>query len=717
MKNAKILCSVCSLALLAGADLHAEAQEGETLVLEEIIVSAQRRDESLSGVPVSVTALSSENIESMNLVSTTDLQVVAPGLTVTHNAAFPLLFIRGVGTDIQSPGVESSVAVYVDGVYQSQTGNILKNMSNVERVEVLKGPQGTLYGRNATGGAINIITKAPSEEWTGSIEAGTGDKSLFETSGFISGPVSDNVRFALSGQYYDKDGYNTNIVTGQNIGDEHYYSFDGKIDVDFSENFNIRLMGNYFKRDDTYSSTLNEVSGTSLPAALGFTAVGDPRTLSVNQDGLGSEIESYTLGVKAQLATPYVDITSITSYMDFKILYRIDFDLSTATLVHFRPDHYGDAFTQEFQFTPGYDVDRLDWIVGAFYLKDDTGFDPFLYDTTDPMFGPVTVTNTARVITDAFAVFGEATYDITDKLSFTGGLRYSYEDKSLEDREFGILGLAVQGFPNLSESWDDFNYRAVLKYDMGDTMMYAKHETGFKSGTFNTANPATPGPVDPENIKAYELGLKTKLFDNRVSLNTALFYNDYKNLQIQIIDTVSGGSSFDQAPKAETYGFDLEINALVSENLRVFAGANYLHAEYEEYISAGALVPNPIGGNVPQPGLDLSGKKLMRSPEFTFNVGAQFSVPLEAGELTANVNYYHSSRIYFDPANISSQGAYGLLDANIEFRHADSGFSMMVWGKNLTDEDYLFTKVVGAMGIGGGWADPVSYGVRVKYSF
>ena len=358
----------------------AETDESKGLVLQEITVTAQRRDQSLSDVPVSVTALDSAAIDQLNLTATTDLQMVAPGLTITYNSAFPLLFIRGVGTDIQSPGVESSIAVYIDGIYQSQPANILKNLNNVERVEVLRGPQGTLYGRNATGGALNIITKSPSAEWQGVVEAGTGDKGLFEVSGFVSGPISDTVRVSLSGQYYDKDGYNFNVFSGESLGDENYYSFDASIEADITENFQVKLLGNYFKRDDTYAIALSEVSGNSLGAALGFESRGfnEPRTLSIDVDPAGTFIESYQVAMRAKLSTSLVEVTSLTSYMDFDMRYRLDFDYSSATLVHARPNQYGETFTQEFQFTPGYETEKLDWIFGAFFLPTVLGLIHFL---------------------------------------------------------------------------------------------------------------------------------------------------------------------------------------------------------------------------------------------------------------------------------------------------------------------------------------------------
>jgi len=714
MRN--LLLGACAVTSLVGVSAIAHAQADSSLTVDEVMVTSQRRSQSLSDVPIAVTAFTAEAIEELNLTTSTDLQFAAPGLTITYNSAFPLLYIRGVGTDIQSPGVESSVAVYIDGVYQAQTANILKNLNNVERVEVLRGPQGTLYGRNATGGAINIVTKAPSDTWQGVVEAGLGDNGLFETSAFISGPISDKARLAVSGQYFNKDGYNLNAFNGEVLGDEDYFSFDAALDVDVTENLEVRLTGGYFKRDDSFASVLSAVDGNTVGEALGFQALGqNPREISVDAEA-STFIETYKLGARVKLHTSLVDVSSITSYSDFDMRYRLDFDYSTATLVHARPNQYGETFTQEFQFTPGYDTENLDWMVGAFYLKDDSGFNPFIADAAVPGVGLAEVLTQATVASDAFAIFGEATYDFADNWSVTGGLRYSTEEKTLEDGAFGIIGLGIQPFPEVSESWDDFNYRLVLQYEAGDDMYYAKHETGFKSGTFNTANPAAPGPVNPEEVTSFEIGAKNSFMGGRVKVNTAAFYNDYENLQIQVINA-SGASTFDQAGKAEIYGVDLEVAAVLTDKFRVFGGANFLEAEYKEYISSGALLPNPAGGNAPVAGTDLAGKRLVRTPKMTFNIGGQYKVPTSFGSASANVNFYHSSKMFFDPANISSEDAFNVLNANVELSHEDSGASVMFWAKNILDEDYVYSKIVSVTGTGGAWADPISYGVRLKYKF
>jgi iron complex outermembrane receptor protein len=702
-------------AALAAADDDLSHLDLVTLMeMDVTLVTAQKRTENVNSVPISMHVVKADRINGLKLDSSADLQIVAPGLTTTSNAFWMLPFIRGVGTDINSSGIEPSVAIYVDGIYQAARVQTLVDLTGVEQIEILKGPQGTLYGRNATGGAINITTRGPSKEHSGFIDVSTGNLDLRDASAFVSGPLSAGVRASFSAHSRTRDGYYRNLLTGDNVGGEDFYSLNGRLQFDLSEALQAEILLKYLQRDDA-SNYATELSHNSIPSLLGAQVTTIPYTTAANLNSDPYSHKDSTAAVKLnwELSTWQVRSTSAYSAQRQHIL--VDFDASSATLTHMRAYEGSHAFTQEVQLMPLREAERLNWLLGVFYIDSSDGFTPILVDATVPILGEITQSISGTVKTRAYAVFGEATLAVTDAWSVTSGLRYSSEQKRLVDSTAGLQGTPLTAFPDHAHEWDDVSYRLVAKYATGASTLYAKTETGFKSGVYNNSNPLNPGPIDPEQITAYELGWKTAVPNLPVRIATAAFFNDYRDLQIQVVDVRDGVTTLVQGKQARTYGMDLNAEIKANSHWTIGAGVAWLEAEYRDFIASGILVPSATGGNSPAQ-LNLGGNRLARSPQLAANLTASFEYPLASGTLLAATNYYRSSRLYFDPANAYSQKPFGIASTRVSYRSI-AGWSVAAWVRNLTDEVYLSSVIPGQLGAFGQYSEPRTYGLSAGYSF
>ncbi|HKQ83426.1 MAG TPA: TonB-dependent receptor [Steroidobacteraceae bacterium] len=714
MGSAALLAMAVHAALAAADDLS-NLDLTTLMEMDVTLVTAQKRTEDVNAVPISMTVLKSSAIRGLGLDDTSDLQLAVPGLTTSTNLFWMLPYIRGVGNDINSSGIEPSVAVYVDGVYQAQRVQTLTELSDVEQIEVLRGPQGTLYGRNATGGAINIVTRGPSDHLEGTAELTAGNLDLREGSLFVAGPLNERMRASFSGHARSRAGYYRNLATGDDVLDQDFHSLHGRLQFDVSEALGAELLLKYFVNNDV-NGYATQMSANSLPALMGAQVSTEPYQTVSNMPPDNNRLHNTTTALKLTWDLPSVRVQSISAYLDQQHDIAIDFDTSTATLAHFRALEDSNAFTQEIQLS-GQSAGRVNWLLGVFYIESSEDFAPLNVTTTLPVLGEVTQVIQGDVHTHSHAAFGEATVALTPSFSLTGGLRYSNEDKQLSDFAAGLQGLPLVSLPKRDKEWDDVNYRLVAKYVQGGSTFYAKTETGFKSGAFNNANPANPGPIDPEQITAYEVGIKTAVPNYPVRLNAAAFYNDYRDLQIQVADQTAGGVTLlVQAPRAETYGVDLSAEVKPAEHWNISAGLNWLQAAYRKFVANGILVPDPAGGLIATSNIDLTGNDLARSPELTANLTVSFDYPVAAGAIFGATNYYRSSRLYFDPANTYSQDAFGVLNAQIGYR-SQAHWSISAWAKNLTDETCLSTVMPSQLGGFGIYAAPRTYGLSVGYSF
>ncbi|MET0986308.1 MAG: TonB-dependent receptor [Steroidobacteraceae bacterium] len=705
-----------SVRLAHGADPDLTQLDLATLMKMDVtVVTAQKRREDVTTVPVSMTVLKRTTLQGLHLDTSADLQSAAPGLTTSSNDGLMLPYVRGIGSDIIATGSQPSVAVYVDGVYQAERVQTFVDLADVEQVELLKGPQGTLYGRNATGGAINITTRAPTNELRSDAHVGVGNLDQRDGSLFIAGPLNERVRASFSGHTRERDGYYRNIVDGRDVNSQQFYSLHGRMQFDVREDFRAELLLKRFKRDDSYGYG-TDISDNSRAAQLGARIATEPFETASDMDDGGQRWTTNTAALKLNWTGLPGELQSTTSYNEQRHGFGIDFDASARTLSHLQTHEVSRTFAQEVLLSSEASADALDWLIGVFYIDTTDDYSPMTMESSLRTPVPRQVLVTGDVHTKALASFGEATLAFNQAFSLTAGLRYSQEKKSLVDASIGIAGTVSTGFEDRRDEWDDVSYRLVAKYTLDRSMLYAKTETGFKSGAFNNTNPVNPGPIDPEQVTAYEIGFKTSLATLPMQLSTAAFFNDYTDLQNQAVDATTGSTVLVQAPHARTYGLDLNADLKASRHWSVGGGLSWLRAEYREYIAHGVQIPSPAGGHVPATRIDLSGNHLSRAPALTANLMVAFDYPVPLGAVFGTANYYHSSRLYFDAANTYAQNAFDIVNAQLGLRFG-TRWSVSAWANNLTDTTYLTCVIPGPLGAFAQYAEPRTFGLNVDYSF
>ena len=585
--------------------LNAPAQDNRPL-LEEIIVTAEKRSESLQDLSQAVTALSGEDIDDRNITSFVDLSSIAPGVTVARNEGFKtVIAIRGVGNEANQNAIANpSVSYHLDGIYVASPFALHTDFLDLERIEVLRGPQGTLFGQNSTGGAINVITQAPdTEEFSGKADITVGNYSLIRARGSVNVPISDTVAVRASVASHNHDGFSRNIVLDQGLDQADSISARARLLWAPLENLRFNFTAQYYDEN---------TNGAAQKGILDSTP--NPRRLT--QDWQSSyELESQLYSLVAEWDLPAFTVRSLTSYQDDDIAIIRDNDRHDfVNLINqgifllpaiFDPEtNRQKTFTQELNLISSEPLfGRLDWTAGVFYL--DTEVDILIREyidfNVDGTYGPGTVTveevlnfggevgfiSDSKPERDSVSVYGQGTFHLTDSLRLVAGLRYTDDEVYSEVTNFfGRGGTAV-----LEVQSEKLTGRGVVEFDLNDdTMVYASYTRGFKPGgsnlTYGREDVIAPIVVLPtfkdETVDAWELGIKTDFADNRVRLNAAAFYYEYKNLQYQATDPELFEGGVGNLPESEIYGAELELLAFITDNFTVDARLAWLETEISE---------------------------------------------------------------------------------------------------------------------------------------
>jgi iron complex outermembrane receptor protein len=685
---------MCAAALLIGT-APAFAQ------LEEVVVTAQKREQSLQDVALAVSAFSGDMMNNAGVVNIEDITAMTPGFAISaYNPVTPAPYIRGVGTNSSSVGDDASVGVFIDEVYAGRAGGYRSDMYDVARVEVLRGPQGTLYGRNVAGGAMNIITNNPSEEFEAYVEGTYGDYDLLGFKGSLSGPLTDNgsVRARLAVASRQRDGHTDNVVTGSELRDEDNVSVRAKLAFDPSDRVSILLTGEYSEDD---------LAG---PAARGFIGADDPTSdqqdvVSLVEDGF-TERDMYGVSARVDVDWGPGTFTSITAYRNNDYSFLDDLTGTSALPLLNEASEESDQISQEFRYTAS--QDRWDYTLGVYYFNEDVD----RVETFDSS-GLVGIPGFSRPLWDAsnestsYAIFGEMTYRISEQLSVIAGGRFTDDEKEFSNTATNpdLFGFLLEEYQvDTDETWSEFTPKVTLQYQLDDDVMfYGTWSQGFKSGGFNgiaATEEEALQPFDPEQATNIEAGLKAELLDSRLRLNISAFYMDYEDLQNFFL---SEGVVVTATADAEMSGIEVELWATLMDGLDINFSYGWLDTEYTEFPS------NP----------DNEGNNLMRSPENSAAVGIQYSWPLgNWGSALVRGDYSYQDEVFFDVENtpVSAAEEYDLVHARLSLRH-NSGFELAVWGKNLTDEEY-FVHAFDLSGAGYAiYGDPRMWGVTASYAF
>lgn len=735
-----LLSSVGMLALISSPafaqDQTAGPADAGFVGLEEIVVTAQRRSERLQDVPVAVTAVTAADLAAVGIQSSQDLSVVTPGLTIPQTSGYTQPRIRGVGTTSNGPGVENPVATYIDGVYIASAPSSLLTLNNIDRVEVLKGPQGTLFGRNATGGLIQIVTKDPASTPGAAASLTYGSYQTIIADAYATGGLSDTLSADIAVRYeHQGEGYGTNLFNGQDVGKlDHDFAGRVKFLLEPADGTEIRLAVDYEDRDgDRDIQHLRPQTGVfdfNIPPFGGPFPLGG--TYDVNQNyAFRNKLQAGGASLQVNHELEAVTLQSITAYRTSDFQFNLDLDLLPIDGFTAYSKAKFTQFSQELQLSSN-DTGPLKWVGGLYYFHSKDGWQPIVIGI-GPLVNQQVPGAAVNVIdenyqkTDAVAAYAQATYEIAADTNLTLGGRYNYERKSISGTDTTL----VSGVPVLTTpfprpglgiptkiDFNRFNYRVSLDHKFGpDILGYVSYNTGFKSGGFVLAK-VDAQPFKPEDIKATEAGLKTQLFDRHLRLNAAGFHYDYRNIQVQRFD--AGSQLIYNGARAEMYGLDLDGEIVLARGLSLNGGISYVHARFKSFPQADLIVPR-AGCPVPPPGgvvpCEAAGNRLPQTPDYTFNIGGDYSIDTDAGTFALNATYYRSGKFFAAPDNVAFQGAYDLINASISWTDPDDRVTLKLWGKNLGNTVYTTSLLEGFTGIDVSYGYPRTYGVTAGVKF
>jgi len=687
----------CTLMGLSVAPAFA-ADDASQATLDEVVVTATKRETSLEKTPVSITVLSADTLKDDRIATITDLGSVTPGVVINGRAqgAGNPITIRGIGSDVLGLGADDAVAVYLDGVYQGRQYGAVSELPGVDRIEVLRGPQGTLYGRNATGGAISVVSKEPSTVSAVSFDAGYG--SLNERSAAFfgtTGVFNDAAAVSLAAAYRQRDGYSHNAYTGTDLNDEENWTVNGAFSLLDVEGLHAVLRGDVgVLRSSFQSKAIPDGDGNPDSYDVNFPGREDRRF-----GGIGLTLD-YDLG--------FATATSITATR--RAAYHGTFDSDGTAADLFRIDPYFEdqhQFSEEIRLASKRDK-PFQWLIGGYYFDEHASGTldiPFIIYASD-------ISLISSNQTHSYAAFGESSYQVTDKLKATVGLRYSIDHKAFDfDQE------ATGIFPTvpLSHSNNDASAttpRFVLEYQATpDVMVYGSASKGFKSGGFSALNPlpfGSPRPFFPEYVWAYEGGIKSELLDHRLRWNNTVFYYNYTNLQVRTSDQY-GFVVIQNAASAHIKGAETELELKPSRDWNLGVNLAYLDARYTQFVSD-------------VPGLtvvDDSGKTLNRAPRWSTDAWAQYTYTLGAsGSLTLRGQYSYKTTVYYTTDNVQPYGTgpEGEAKARLTYAAPGNGWSVSLYGDNLTDRRYR-TSVFDVVGVPQALYNlPRTYGVEFHIS-
>jgi iron complex outermembrane recepter protein len=678
---------LASGSLLPASDARAQGAAAPGDGLDEVVVSARKRDENVQDVPITIDVLNGDALAAQGVFRTSELQFATPGFYVQNFETRATITMRGVGAQIA--GGVSSVATHVNGIYQASSAAQLNRLFDIERVEVVKGPQGTLYGRNSTGGALNVISKAPGDEFAAEMSAGYGEFETVRADAAVTAPLGDNWGLRLAGSYLKGDGQLTNVVNGKDIANEDFSGARATLAGDAGP-VAVSAFVQYTRDKDNTQPTLIPVLAATGRPLLGYdrTAIDSPEETLIDRKSLLAGIS-----LSGQLSDRYT-WRSITGFIDYSDESRLDVNPQPATASKLVIETPQDAeeITQEFQLL--YAGDKANWVLGAFYLDDDQG-DGRILTLTPP--GLLLFNSTGADKTESMAVFGDLSYKLSDPLTLNVGLRVN-RDK-IQNSYIGRGAIDGASY-NLSGDETEPTGRIGVDYKLRDGLMvFGSVSTGFQAGFFQTrVDPVVgadrPDKVDPEQLLAYEVGMKSVLPGGNGYFNASAFYYDYTDMQVTVggVFLLQNGNLDPSRPpffytenagKAEIYGIDLQLSDVrFGEHLNFSANAEYLNASYKEYNTiSNTRVPVSYAGKTLPRAPELSASTAIALDRLRFGESAEGSVQLE---------YNYRGRTYFNPENtqLNSQSAVGLVNLSARLEFDDGRWGITAQGRNLTNEEF-----------------------------
>lgn len=777
--------------------------------IEEILVTAQKRTENVQDVPIAITALDTNRLERSQIENVGDLMNYVPNLQFGNFTSTATVAIRGIGHTNTTAGGDPGVAIHLDGVYIGRPVASVFNFWDLERMEVLRGPQGTLYGRNTTGGSINFITKKPTDKYEGKFEAGYGKFQHFQARGILNVPMGEKAAGRFSASFEDSDGYQRNLIaSGTDANDSDTITLRGTVRFNPAENIELTVGATYAEvngvgsthelrlpfrtatdsfpplppgfRDfagvpNFYLQTIfsdaffNRPDINAILAAQGINSIADienffgftvfpagpkPSDASLNDlvpnlvsKDTPESVKQDFLNINATLTWDLDNVTfkSITSYGETSFFNFIDLDGSDAPVMDIQLDETQDQFSQEFQLASA-SGGPLEWIVGAYFFTEDATRISTIFNSDFDLFGALLGRDVGfkvggSVEATSYAVFGQASYDVLDTLQITAGGRWSWDEKD------AVISL-LSPFPSFDKAtivdnapvgrkWNEPSGKVSIDWrPKDDLLLYGSYSRGYKSGGINlNGNPAT-AVYDPETNDVLEIGAKTQ-FNDRIQINFAAFYNDYKDIQVQTFGPT--GAEIVNAASATIKGIEVEGLVLLSESMEIDFSLGILDAQFDDFPFSPPRLPlfpflvDPTNPRAPSgpgvlgpPPTNFADNRLSRSPKLTLSIGAQkrFDLSEQMGSLTFRADFHYQGSQFFDVDNgLDAQGdSYSNLDLRLRWESASEQIYLEGFVTNATDEVQIGDILISIPFLGLGvdlttYQPPRQWGFRVGYVF
>ncbi len=728
-----VLRTAVVLALFGAAPMAGAA---DTLALEEIVVSATKVAQDIDSTPAAITAITADALGPGGIREVRDLALSVPNLSVGDQFGVNRTFIRGIGMTSIDLGADGAVAFLQDGAMIPRPSHQLAGFYDLEQVEVLRGPQGTLYGRGATAGVVNMVTKKPTEDLDGYMNYTLGNYSATTIEGALGGPIAgDSVMGRISGKADKRDGYGRNLTTGKPIDNRDAYAIRGSLRFKPTDTLDMVLMADYFKEDD-YNYAFHFLGTTVVPEdQLAHNLLGgrtifdyygdrgkkpDQRNIVSDQDPIN---ERDGTAVSAIVDWGFADgwnLKSITAWRDFSRFLRDDLDGSDVDM--FGQNNYiedSESWSQD--FTVSGTAANIDWLMGANYFSEKMHGEVkvpltnlgLVFGLPADFFNDGNYWQNGDVDVEAYGVFLQGRYAFTDAWALTLGARYNYEKREgTGSFIFDALGVNVP--TDRDKSWNKVTPKVLLEYQTGnDGLAYLQFTQGFKSGVINIGS--LNEVIDPEYVDAYELGYKMPFADGRASLRTAAFYYDYTDLQVGFVNEQSVVETVNAA-SAEIMGVEVELFARFTEGLSGNVSATWLDATYKEFVT----------GDYRQDfeQVDLSGNYLQNAPKYTLHGVLDYRRPVtETGAFVGRIEASYQDKVYFTEFNNSDaeQDAYGLLNLMAGYEGGDGKWSVTGWVRNATDEFIYSNNIITAPLYGsvrvGSLLPPRTFGLTLSLNF
>ncbi|MBU1377088.1 MAG: TonB-dependent receptor [Alphaproteobacteria bacterium] len=726
------------IAAPAVAQTAAPADHGAAL--EEVIVTANRRESRLQDVPAAISAVTSNQLERSRIVDLGSLASSVPSFSMTEGSGLAKeLSIRGVtSVRIVDASAEPSVGVFVDEIYISRNGSAFTDFFDLDRIEVIRGPQGVLLGKNVVGGAISVITAKPKFDNQGSATVSLGNYDAIKTSGFVTGPLTDTLAARVAFQTRSRSGYGRNIVLKSDVDDLKSYQVRAEL-LYRAEGADLQaLLTADYGSSENNGAPARDLTDDPFTAGLGVLSVYRATNNIGPRDSTSPQHEYVrSIGRGASLRIDWgafagAKLTAITGYRNSKgdVGYN---QLGIGSPPGLVDTYYAYAerpktWSQEVRLVSDLPESRLDWIVGAYHQEDHvTRFDSNKATTNTAIAaldGTFLYANKAHLKTSA--IFGQVGFKLTEQLKVTAGVRYTKDDKDgrrtatcLEDRGSGlpdgvcVAALALAGGQSFTvdygQKWDAVTPQAIVEYRPNEQiMLYASAAKGFKGGGWDHL-PATAAAArisyDPEKVTNYEVGVKSDFLDRRLRLNVSAFNMDYKDLQVQQLVVECLCTVTSNAGTAKIKGVEGETIFAVTDGLQLFASASLLDAKYDKFIDSS--------------GANFSGNRIPRSPKYKYDIGASYEFSLGDWDraFSLRTNYTREGKIFWTPQNTISRDSYGTWDASLRVAPPKAPWVVSVWGKNLSNTRYSVASQTFFGDLMNYYAPPRTYGVDLTYAF